>query len=92
MRLKTQFAVLTVAVTLLPILFGVLFFGFQQAPRDPRAPTREFIAALLGRVNAGESLTIDIMKAEAENVGMPLREVALLKPDRNGAPLPLIGA
>jgi len=80
-RLKTQFAVLTVAVTLLPILFGVLFFGFQQAPRDPRAPTREFIAALLDRVNAGESLTIDIMKAEAENVGMPLREVALLKPD-----------
>ncbi|MHB9154017.1 MAG: sensor histidine kinase [Spirochaetales bacterium] len=81
MRLKTQFAVLTSAVTLLPILFGVLFFGFQQAPRDPRAPTREFIASLLDKVNAGETLTIDIMKAEAENVGMPLREVALLQPD-----------
>ena len=81
MRLKTQFAVLTSAVTLLPILFGVLFFGFQQAPRDPRAPTREFIAALLDKVNAGESLTIEAMKVEAENVGMPLREVALLKPD-----------
>jgi len=80
-RLKTQFAVLTSAVTLLPILFGVLFFGFQQAPRDPRAPTREFIASLLDKVNAGETLTIDIMKAEAENVGMPLREVALLQPD-----------
>lgn len=78
MRLKTQFAILTAAVTLLPVIFGVLFFGFQQAPRDPRAPTRQFIEALSMKWHSGESLTIETMKAEAEAVDMPLREVALL--------------
>ncbi len=78
MRLKTQFAVLTAAVTLLPVIFGVLFFGFQQTPRDPRIPTRQFIEALSGKWHSGETLTVDVMKTEAEAVGMPLREAALL--------------
>ena len=78
MRLKTQFAVLTAAVTLLPVVFGVLFFGFQQTPRDPRIPTRQFIEALSAKWHSGEILTVEAMKAEAEAVGMPLREVALL--------------
>jgi len=77
-RLKTQFAVLTAAVTLLPVIFGVLFFGFQQTPRDPRIPTRQFIEALSGKWHSGETLTVDVMKTEAEAVGMPLREAALL--------------
>ena len=77
-RLKTQFAVLTAAVTLLPVVFGVLFFGFQQAPRDPRIPTRQFIEALSTKWYSGETLTVDVMKTEAEAVGMPLREAALL--------------
>jgi signal transduction histidine kinase len=78
LRLKTQFAVLTAAVTVLPVVFAVLFFGFQQAPRDPRAPTRHFIEALSMKWHSGETLTIDAMKTEAETVDMPLREVALL--------------
>ena len=78
MRLKTQFAVLTAAVTLLPVIFGVLFFGFQQTPRDPRIPTRQFIEALSAKWHSGETLTVEAMKTEAEAVGMPLREAALL--------------
>ena len=81
MRLKTQFAILTAAVTLLPLLFGVIFFGFQQAPKDPRAPTKQFIEALSVKWQAGEELTIDVVKAEAERVGLPLREAALFEPD-----------
>jgi len=77
-RLKTQFAVLTAAVTLLPVIFGVLFFGFQQTPRDPRVPTRQFIEALSVKWHSGATLTVDVLKAEAEAVDMPLREVALL--------------
>jgi len=81
MRLKTQFAVLTAAVTLLPVFFGIIFFGFQQTPRDPRAPSREFIEGISAKWHGGEELTVDAMKAEAESVGMPLREVALLEAD-----------
>ncbi len=81
MRLKTQFAVLTAAVTLLPVLFGILFFGFQQAPRDPRVPSREFIDALSERWQKGEVLTLETIRADAEKAGLPLREVALFQPD-----------
>lgn len=81
MRLKTQFAILTAAVTLLPVVFGVVFFGFQQVPKDPRVPSRDFIGALSAKWRAGEALTIESMNAEAESVGMPLREMALLKAD-----------
>jgi signal transduction histidine kinase len=80
-RLKTQFAILTAAVTLLPVLFGVLFFGFQQAPRDPRVPSRQFMDALSERWRKGDVLTVETIKADAEKAGMPLREVALFQPD-----------
>ncbi|HWR10740.1 MAG TPA: HAMP domain-containing sensor histidine kinase [Rectinemataceae bacterium] len=81
MRLKTQFAILTAAVTILPVVFSVIFFGFQQAPKDPRIPSREFIEALSARWRAGEELTVETIDAEAEKAGMPLREVALLEAD-----------
>lgn len=81
MRLKTQFAILTAAVTLLPVLFGVLFFGFQQAPKDPRIPSRQFMDALSERWRNGDTLTVETIRADAEKAGMPLREVALFQPD-----------
>ncbi|HCO48488.1 MAG TPA: hypothetical protein DIT55_03285 [Spirochaetaceae bacterium] len=81
MRLKTQFAILTAAVTLLPVLFGILFFGFQRAPRDPRVPSREFMDALSERWRSGDILTVETIRADAEKAGMPLREVALFQPD-----------
>ncbi len=81
MRLKTQFAVLTAAVTLLPVIFSIVFFGFQQAPKDPRIPSKVFIEALSARWHAGDTLTVETMNEEAEKAGMPLREVALLTAD-----------
>lgn len=81
MRLKTQFAVLTAAVTLLPIIFGVVFFGVQQAPKDPREPTRVFLSTLADRWNSGDSLTLADLQAAAEEAGIPLREVALVSAD-----------
>jgi len=80
-RLKTQFAVLTAAVTLLPVIFSIVFFGFQQAPKDPRIPSKVFIEALSARWHAGDTLTAETMNEEAEKAGMPLREVALLTAD-----------
>lgn len=81
MRLRTQFAVLTVTVTIVPVIFIVLFFGFQQAPRDPREPTKLFIGTLSAQWHAGKSLSIEDMTTAAEDAGMPLREVALLSSD-----------
>lgn len=81
MRLKTQFAILTGAVTLLPVIFGVVFFAFQRAPRDPRVPTSKFMEGLAEKWRSGEALTIDAIKAKAEKANMPLREVALIAPD-----------
>lgn len=78
MRLKTQFAILTAAVTVLPVVFALLFFGLQQAPRDPRIPSRAFIAALSEKWKSGKTLSFEDMREEADTVGMPLREVALL--------------
>lgn len=81
MRLKTQFTILTAAVTLLPLLFMVLFFGFQQAPKDPRAPSREFIDALATRQRAGQAISLASIQADAAAADLELRDVALLKPD-----------
>ncbi|MCX7026507.1 MAG: HAMP domain-containing sensor histidine kinase [Spirochaetes bacterium] len=80
MKLKTQFTILTGAVTILPVLFAVVFFGFQQTPHDPRVPTRGFIEALATRWHSGTELSVEAMKAEAEKAGMPLRDIALIDP------------
>ena len=81
MKLKTQFAVLTGAVTLLPLVFTIIFFGFQQVPHDPRIPSKAFIEALAVRWHSGDVLNIEALKAEAEKAGMPLRDIALIDPE-----------
>ncbi|HEY9055108.1 MAG TPA: HAMP domain-containing sensor histidine kinase [Rectinemataceae bacterium] len=78
MRLKTQFGILTAAVTLLPVFFAAVFFGIQQSPKDPRGPQKEFIKTLAGRLAAGEDPDTETMKADAEAAGMPLRDLALI--------------
>ena len=78
MKLKTQFTILTGAVTIFPVIFAVVFFGFQQTPRDPRVPTRAFIEALALRWHSGQELSVEAMKAEAEKAGIPLRDIALI--------------
>jgi signal transduction histidine kinase len=80
-KLKTQFTILTGAVTILPVIFAVMFFGFQQTPRDPRLPTRAFIEALAVRWQAGQEMDIEAMKGEAEKAGIPLRDIALIDPE-----------
>jgi signal transduction histidine kinase len=81
MRLKTQFSILTGAVTLLPLAFMAMFFGFQQAPKDPRAPSRDFIEALAARQRAGERITLGSIQADAAAAALELKDVALLQPD-----------
>lgn len=80
-RLKTQFFILTGAVTLVPILFGLFLFSFQQAPRDPREPSRIFMAAISDKWLNGDTLNARVLTEEAEKAGMPLRGVAILAPD-----------
>jgi len=81
MRLRTQFAILIAAVTLVPILFGIILFGAQSEPRDPRAPTKEFLAILNERWMAGDELDMDDLQSAAELSGMPLREAAVVARD-----------
>lgn len=81
MRLKTQFSILTGAVTILPLLFMAMFFGFQQTPKDPRVPSREFIDALAARQRAGQTITLASIQADAAGAELELKDVALLKPD-----------
>jgi signal transduction histidine kinase len=81
MRLKTQFSILTGAVTILPLIFMAMFFGFQQAPKDPRAPSREFIDALAVRQRAGEEITLASIQADAAAAALELKDVALLQPN-----------
>jgi len=80
MRLKTQFAILTAAVTLLPIMFAAIFFGVQQTPRDPREPTRILIGSLAEMQRQGKEMTREALSAKAEEAGMPLREIAIIAP------------
>jgi signal transduction histidine kinase len=80
-KLKTQFAILTGAVTLFPILLGLIFFGIQQGPRDPREPTGKFLQNLLLDWKSGMPVTGADLQVAAEKAGLPLREAALLAPD-----------
>jgi signal transduction histidine kinase len=81
MKLKTQFAILTLAVTLLPMLFTAVFFGVQQAPRDPRVPTRQFLESLAVRWRESRAISIDLIEKEAKKADIPLKEVAIISPD-----------
>ncbi|HOV93864.1 MAG TPA: HAMP domain-containing sensor histidine kinase [Spirochaetales bacterium] len=81
MKLKTQFGFLAGSVTIFPIIFFLVFFGMQREPRDPRIPTRDFIAALSSQLQRGETLTVKTIKETAESVGMPLGDVALVASD-----------
>lgn len=69
---------MTGAVTLVPILFGLFLFSFQQAPRDPREPSRIFMASISEKWRLGETLNAQVLTEEAEKAGMPLRGVAIL--------------
>lgn len=81
MRLKTQFAMLTVSIALVPVIFGIIFFGAQGSPRDPREPTRQFLSSLADIWHSGRDPGVDEIKRIAEEAGLPLREVALLSAD-----------
>ena len=81
MKLKTQFGFLAGSVTVFPIIFFLIFFGMQREPRDPRIPTRDFIAALSSQLQKGETLTVKTIQETAESVGMPLGDVALVASD-----------
>ncbi|HCX96931.1 MAG TPA: hypothetical protein DHU26_08185 [Spirochaetaceae bacterium] len=80
-KLRTQFAILTVAVTLFPIVFGLLFFTGQQAKRDPREPTRIFLNEVAERWGRNRNLTIEEIRMAGEQSGLPIIDAALIAPD-----------
>lgn len=83
MRLKSQFAILTAAVALVPVVFGVIIFGSQRMPRDPREPTRSFLELIYRGREAGaygadgRPAMADLLEA-ARLAEMPVRELALV--------------
>lgn len=81
MRLRTQFAILTAAVTLFPLLFSLLYFSGQSMPRDPRIPTRKFIKNVAGIMKEQGRLSIDDIKRAGEASGLPVLDAALIAPD-----------
>jgi len=81
LKLRTQFAILTVAVTLFPLIFGLLVFTGQQTKRDPRESTGIFldeVATLWGR---NQNLSIEDIRMAGEQSGMPIINAALISPD-----------
>jgi len=80
LKLRTQFTILIVAVTLFPVIFGLLVFTGQQTNRDPREPTRIFLnegAALWSR---NQDLTIEDIRMAGEESGLPVINAALISP------------
>lgn len=81
MKLRTQFAILTFAVTLFPIIFGLLFFTGQQTKRDPREPTRVFLNKVAEMWNKGQNLSIEDIRRVGTRSGLPVMDAALISPD-----------
>ncbi len=81
LKLRTQFFILTVAVTLFPIIFGFLVFTNQQTKRDPREPTRAFLNEVAARWKIDQHLSIEDIRDAGEAAGLPIINAALIAPD-----------
>lgn len=81
MKLRTQFAILTIAVTLFPIAFGLLFYTGQQAKRDPRKPTQLFLSEVARLWSRDKNVTIEDIRSAGEQAGLPIIDAALIDPE-----------
>ena len=81
LKLRTQFAILTIAVTLFPIAFGLWFFTSQQAKRDPRQPTQLFLSEVASLWSQNQNLTFADIREAGERAGLPIIDAALIDPD-----------
>ncbi|MCX8013436.1 MAG: HAMP domain-containing histidine kinase, partial [Rectinema sp.] len=81
MKLRTQFLILTLAVTLFPILFGLIVFAGFQNKRDPRVPTREFLEEAAHMWSENQNLTIEMIRMAGEKAQLPLVDAALVGAD-----------
>lgn len=81
LKLRTQFFILTVAVTLFPIIFGFLVFTNQQNKRDPREPTRIFLNEVAERWSRNQIRSIEDIRDAGEAAGLPIINAALIAPD-----------
>jgi hypothetical protein len=66
LKLRTQFTILIVAVTLFPIIFGLLVFTGQKNKRDPREPTRSFLNEVAVRWKQNPNLSIEYIRMAGE--------------------------
>lgn len=80
MKIKTQFIVFTLAVTLVPVIVGVMLFDAQRSPRDPRQSTRSFLSLVDGHPR-GDAPSMAELESYAREAEMPLREIALITKD-----------
>jgi len=81
LKLRTQFFILTVAVTLFPIIFGFLVFTNQQTKRDPREPTKAFLNEVAERWSRSQLKSIEDIRDAGESAGLPIINAALIDPD-----------
>ena len=81
MKLRTQFTILIIAVTLFPIVFGLLVFTGQRNKRDPREPTRMFLNEVAAMWRENPDLGIDDIRTAGEASGLPIINAALILPD-----------
>ncbi len=81
MKLRTQFSILIVAVTLFPIVFGLLVFTGQRNKRDPREPTRIFLNEVAAMWRENPNLGIEDIRTAGEVSGLPIINAALISPD-----------
>jgi len=81
LKLRTQFAILTIAVTLFPIAFGLLFYTGQQAKRDPRQPTQLFLSEVAQLWSKDKNLTFEDIRDAGERAELPIIDAALIDPD-----------
>jgi len=81
LKLRTQFAILTIAVTLFPIAFGLWFFTSQQAKRDPRQPTQLFLSEVASLWSQNQNLTFADIREAGERAGLPIIDAALIDPE-----------
>lgn len=81
LKLRTQFFILTVAVTLFPIIFGLLVFTNQQTKRDPREPTRMFLEEVAERWSKNQLRSIEDIRQAGDAAGLPIINAALIGPN-----------
>ena len=81
LRLRTQFIILTMAVTLFPLVFGLLFFTGQQTKRDPRVTTRFFIDEIAKEWSLDNNISLEDIRSIGARVGLPIMDAALIEPN-----------